>query len=168
MMEGKIPMVARRHVTNKLRNVYLRASKRDKAKILDGVMLTTGMARSPLDRCADLFDADDVSVSDAVNAQIINRVGCDVWPSGALKDFCRSASRAAGPSDLFLTTTFGAEPPRCGPGRMLNGPDWLSGQGGGLMSVLRYIRGFLLYNDKHDRHYSHDIRVAGFYRRVAP
>jgi transposase InsO family protein len=46
MMEGKIPMVARRHVTNKLRTVYVRASKGDKAKILDEVMSTTGMARS--------------------------------------------------------------------------------------------------------------------------
>ena len=82
MMEGKIPMVARRNVTNKLRNVYLRAPKRDKAKILDEVMLTTGMARSTLDRCADLFDADDVSVSDAVNAQIINHVGSDIWALG--------------------------------------------------------------------------------------
>jgi hypothetical protein len=46
MMEGKIPMVARRHVTNKLRTVYARASKRDKAKILDEVMSTTGIGRS--------------------------------------------------------------------------------------------------------------------------
>jgi hypothetical protein len=34
-MEGKIPMAARRHVTNKLRTGYARASKRDKARILD-------------------------------------------------------------------------------------------------------------------------------------
>ncbi|MBK5238866.1 MAG: hypothetical protein JJE28_07130 [Actinomycetales bacterium] len=46
MMEGKIPMVARRHVTNKLRTVYAQASKRDKAKIIDEVMSTTGMGRS--------------------------------------------------------------------------------------------------------------------------
>jgi hypothetical protein len=38
MMKGKNPMVARRHVTNNLRTVYMRASKRDKAKILDDVM----------------------------------------------------------------------------------------------------------------------------------
>ena len=88
--------------------------------------------------------------------------------SGALNDFSRSASRATAPNDLFLTTTFGAEPPRFGSGRMFNGPDWLSGQVGRLMSLFPYIRDFLPYNDKHDRHYSHDIRVAGFYRRVAP
>lgn len=46
MVEGKIPMAARRHVTNKLRTVYARASKRDKARILDEVMSTTGMGRS--------------------------------------------------------------------------------------------------------------------------
>lgn len=46
MVEGKIPMAARRQVTNKLRTVYARASKRDKARILDEVMSTTGMARS--------------------------------------------------------------------------------------------------------------------------
>ena len=39
-------MVARRQVTNKLRTVYARASKRDKARILDEVMSTTGMGRS--------------------------------------------------------------------------------------------------------------------------
>ena len=42
MVEGKIPMAARRQVTNKLRTVYARASKRDKARILDEVMSTTG------------------------------------------------------------------------------------------------------------------------------
>src|SRR5680860_1214024 len=46
MVEGKIPMAARRQVTNKLRTVYARASKRDKARILDEVMSTTGMGRS--------------------------------------------------------------------------------------------------------------------------
>lgn len=45
-MEGKIPMSARRHVTNKLRTAYQRASKIDKGLILDRVMTTTGMARS--------------------------------------------------------------------------------------------------------------------------
>lgn len=39
-------MAARRHVTNKLRTGYARASKSDKARILDEVMATTGMARS--------------------------------------------------------------------------------------------------------------------------
>lgn len=42
MVEGKIPMAARRQVTNKLATAYARASKRDKAKILDEVMSTTG------------------------------------------------------------------------------------------------------------------------------
>ncbi len=46
MVEGKIPMAARRQVTNKLRTVYARASKRDKARILDEVMSTTGMGWS--------------------------------------------------------------------------------------------------------------------------
>ena len=45
-MEGKIPMAARRHVTNKLRTAYTRASKADKNRILDEVIATTGMARS--------------------------------------------------------------------------------------------------------------------------
>jgi hypothetical protein len=45
-MEGKIPMAARRHVTNKLRSAYQKAVKRDKARILDEVMATTGMGRS--------------------------------------------------------------------------------------------------------------------------
>ncbi|WP_218189311.1 hypothetical protein, partial [Tersicoccus phoenicis] len=39
-------MAARRHVTNKLRAAYARASRPDKAKILDEVMATTGMGRS--------------------------------------------------------------------------------------------------------------------------
>ncbi|WP_227993467.1 hypothetical protein [Pseudactinotalea sp. HY160] len=50
MAEGKIPMAARRQVTNKLRTAYARASKRDKARILDEVMSTTGMARSTAQR----------------------------------------------------------------------------------------------------------------------
>lgn len=45
-MEGKIPMTARRHVTNKLRTAYARASRLDKARILDEVVETTGMGRS--------------------------------------------------------------------------------------------------------------------------
>lgn len=39
-------MAARRQVTNKLRAAYARASKRDKVRILDEVMSTTGMGRS--------------------------------------------------------------------------------------------------------------------------
>jgi hypothetical protein len=46
MVEGKIPMVERRQVTNKLRTFHARVSKRDKARILDEVMSTTGMGRS--------------------------------------------------------------------------------------------------------------------------
>jgi hypothetical protein len=45
-MEGKIPMSARRHVTNKLRTAYQRASKKDRGRILDEMMATTGMGRS--------------------------------------------------------------------------------------------------------------------------
>lgn len=45
-MEGKIPMAARRHVTNKLRTAYRKASKTDRGRILDEVMATTGMGRS--------------------------------------------------------------------------------------------------------------------------
>lgn len=45
-MEGKIPMTARRHVTNKLRTTYRKASKTDRSRILDEVMATTGMGRS--------------------------------------------------------------------------------------------------------------------------
>lgn len=45
-MEGKIPMAARRHVTNKLRTAYRKASKAEKARILDEVTATTGMGRS--------------------------------------------------------------------------------------------------------------------------
>jgi len=39
-------MAARRHVTNKLREAYRRASKQDKGRILDEVTTTTGMGRS--------------------------------------------------------------------------------------------------------------------------
>lgn len=39
-------MAARRHVTNKLRNAYAKASKEDKGRILDEVIATTGMGRS--------------------------------------------------------------------------------------------------------------------------
>ena len=46
MVEGKIPMAARRHVTNKLRSAYAKASKMDRGRILDEVMATTGMGRS--------------------------------------------------------------------------------------------------------------------------
>ncbi|MGL4340694.1 MAG: hypothetical protein ACRCSP_09795 [Rhodoglobus sp.] len=49
-MEGKIPMAARRHVTNKLRTAYRRASKGDRGRILDEVMSTTGMGRSSVRR----------------------------------------------------------------------------------------------------------------------
>jgi hypothetical protein len=45
-VEGKIPMAARRHVTNKLRTAYRKASKAEKARILDEVVATTGMGRS--------------------------------------------------------------------------------------------------------------------------
>jgi hypothetical protein len=45
-MEGKILMSARRHVTNKLRTAYQRASKKDRGRILDEVQATTGMGRS--------------------------------------------------------------------------------------------------------------------------
>jgi hypothetical protein len=45
-VEGKIPMAARRHVTNKLRTAYAKASKTDRGRILDEVMSTTGMGRS--------------------------------------------------------------------------------------------------------------------------
>lgn len=39
-------MAARRHVTNKLRTVYRKASKADRGRILDEVMATTGVGRS--------------------------------------------------------------------------------------------------------------------------
>lgn len=59
-------MAARRHVTNKLRRAYTRASKRDRGRILDEVVVTTGMGRStarrmltgpPLPDPADHVDA---------------------------------------------------------------------------------------------------------------
>lgn len=42
-------------------------------------MLGHASASMTLDRYADLLDADDVSVADAVNAQIVDRVGADTW-----------------------------------------------------------------------------------------
>ncbi|MDR1214550.1 MAG: hypothetical protein LBK54_10795 [Propionibacteriaceae bacterium] len=45
-MEGKIPMAARRQVTKRLRGAHAKASKKDKGRILDEVMDTTGLARS--------------------------------------------------------------------------------------------------------------------------
>lgn len=45
-MEGEIPMSARRHATNKLRTAYQKASKKDRGRILDEVMATTGTGRS--------------------------------------------------------------------------------------------------------------------------
>lgn len=45
-VEGNILMAARRLITNKLRDAYRKAGKRDKARILDEVMNTTGMSRS--------------------------------------------------------------------------------------------------------------------------
>jgi len=42
-------------------------------------MLGHASAAMTLDRYADLFDSDDVSVSDAVNAQILERVGAGAW-----------------------------------------------------------------------------------------
>ncbi len=49
-MEGKIPMAARRHVSNKLRSGYLKASKADRGRILDEVMSATGIGRSSVRR----------------------------------------------------------------------------------------------------------------------
>lgn len=45
-------------------------------------MLGHASASMTLDRYADLFDADDVSVADAVNAQILDRVGSAAWSVG--------------------------------------------------------------------------------------
>jgi integrase len=42
-------------------------------------MLGHASAAMTLDRYADLFDSDDVSVSNAINAQILERVGPEVW-----------------------------------------------------------------------------------------
>ena len=39
-------MAARRHITNKLHSAYRRASKKDRGRILDKVMTTTGVGRS--------------------------------------------------------------------------------------------------------------------------
>jgi hypothetical protein len=46
LMEGKIDLSARRQVTNFLRDAYGKASKTDKARILDEVQAATGVARS--------------------------------------------------------------------------------------------------------------------------
>lgn len=48
--EGKLPISARRHVTNKLRTAYAKVSKSNRGGILDEVMATTGMARSNAQR----------------------------------------------------------------------------------------------------------------------
>lgn len=45
-------------------------------------MLGHSSASMALDRYAGLFDADDVSASNAINAQIIKGVGSDVWAVG--------------------------------------------------------------------------------------
>jgi integrase len=42
-------------------------------------MLGHASAAMTLDRYADLFDSDDVSASNAINAQIIERVGSEAW-----------------------------------------------------------------------------------------
>ncbi|MFT4157259.1 MAG: hypothetical protein QM630_04935 [Microbacterium sp.] len=39
-------MAARRHVTNKLRTAYRKAQKKDRGRILDAVVATSGMGRS--------------------------------------------------------------------------------------------------------------------------
>lgn len=49
-MEGKISMSARRQFTNKLRDSYRKASKKDQGLILDQVISTTGLARSTVRR----------------------------------------------------------------------------------------------------------------------
>ena len=54
-MEGKIDLSARRQVTNKLRDAYGKASKTDKAPILDEVQAATGRA----------FDSDKAAVGAA-------------------------------------------------------------------------------------------------------
>lgn len=48
--EGKLPISARRHVTNKFRTAYAKVSKSNRGGILDEVMATTGMARSNAQR----------------------------------------------------------------------------------------------------------------------
>jgi hypothetical protein len=45
-MEGKIDVSARRQVTNKIRDPYCKASERDKGRILDEIVSTTGVDRS--------------------------------------------------------------------------------------------------------------------------
>lgn len=45
-MEARIPIAARRRVTNKLRTSFEEASKTDRGRILDEVIATTGMGRS--------------------------------------------------------------------------------------------------------------------------
>ena len=45
-MEGKSDLSARRHVTNKLRDAYRKASKTDKGRVLDEAQAATGMGRS--------------------------------------------------------------------------------------------------------------------------
>ena len=45
-MEGKIDLSASKQVTNKLCDAYGKASKTDKARILDEVQAATGVARS--------------------------------------------------------------------------------------------------------------------------
>lgn len=55
-VEGKVPMSARRHVTNKLRTSYAKASKSNRGRILDEVMATTGMARVERATNADRAD----------------------------------------------------------------------------------------------------------------
>lgn len=46
MFRVRDSMAARRQVTNKLRDAYLKATKHDKARVLDEVIATTGMGRS--------------------------------------------------------------------------------------------------------------------------
>jgi hypothetical protein len=46
IVEGKIDLAARRQVTNKLRNAYRRALKKERGRILDKVQDITGLARS--------------------------------------------------------------------------------------------------------------------------
>ncbi|MGY5318444.1 hypothetical protein ACXA45_04310 [Neomicrococcus lactis] len=48
--EGKLPISARRHVTNKLRTANAKACKSNRGGILDEVMATTGIARSSAQR----------------------------------------------------------------------------------------------------------------------
>ncbi|MDZ7578238.1 MAG: hypothetical protein U0904_08715 [Candidatus Nanopelagicales bacterium] len=50
-VEGKIDMAARRHVANKLRTGYAKASKPDKSRILDEVTAAMGIGRSTAGGC---------------------------------------------------------------------------------------------------------------------